>query len=334
MAEHIQHNTPEVGVLIMAYGTPQSADQVEAYYTHIRRGRKPTSELLAELQERYQAIGGISPLLEHTRNQIAGIQVALDAAAPGRFRCELGMKHAAPFIEDGVQTLVQSGVQQIIGLVLAPHYSSMSVAEYMQRAQAATPSNIPFTAIKQWHLEPAYLDFLKDQVLTVKQRLLQENRIAEDRLEILFTAHSLPSRILTMGDPYPTQLHETAQAVAQAASLQHWSVAWQSAGRTAEPWIGPSILEVIPELAARGFEGVLICPAGFVSDHLEVLYDLDIEAIKLAHEHHLAFARTAVPNADQGIMTMLAQIIQISGTHTTHREQACNSTTRDRPGRS
>lgn len=115
---------------------------------------------------------------------------------------------------------------------------------------------------------------------------------------------------MTTGDPYPTQLHETAQAVAQATNLRHWSVAWQSAGRTAEPWIGPSILEVIPELATRGVEGVIICPAGFVSDHLEVLYDLDIEARDLAQTHRLAFARTAVPNADQRIMTMLAQIIQ------------------------
>lgn len=310
MGNSIQCNTPMVGVLIMAYGTPGSPEQVEAYYTHIRHGRKPTPELLAELQGRYQAIGGVSPLLEHTRDQIAGIQATLDASVPARFRCALGMKHAAPFIEDGVQTLVQSGVQHIIGLVLAPHYSSMSVAEYIQRAQAATPMNIPFTAIKQWHMEPAYLDFLKEQVLTVKQRLLQENKISEDKLEILFTAHSLPARILTTGDPYPTQLHETAQAVAQATNLRHWSVAWQSAGRTAEPWIGPSILEVIPELATRGVEGVIICPAGFVSDHLEVLYDLDIEARDLAQTHRLAFARTAVPNADQRIMTMLAQIIQ------------------------
>lgn len=294
----------------MAYGTPSSPEQVEAYYTHIRHGHAPTPALLAQLQERYRAIGGVSPLFEHTQRQLNGIQAALDAAEPGRYRCILGMKHTRPFIEESIQTLVESGVQHIIGLVLAPHYSSMSVGEYMARAQQATPANVSFTAIKQWHLEPAYLDFLCAQVKTVKQRLEQEHALTDDDVEVLFTAHSLPTRILKQGDPYPEQLKETATAVATMAKLTHWSIAWQSAGRTSDPWIGPSIEEVLPALVQRGRKGFVVCPAGFVSDHLEVLYDLDIETTANAQAQHLAFARTAVPNADPAIMTMLAQLIQ------------------------
>jgi ferrochelatase len=301
-------NSP-IGVIIMAYGTPAGPEQIEAYYTHIRRGRKPSPEHLADLQHRYRSIGGVSPLIQHTRDQINGIQAALDAISPGRFCTTLGMKHSAPFIEDGVQTLVQHGVQRIIGLVLAPHYSSMSVGEYMRRARSATPPTIPFSAIESWHLAPSYLTYLKNQVLQVKARLLHERGISEEKLEVIFTAHSLPTRILQMGDPYPTQLQETAQAVAEAANLQHWSVAWQSAGRTAEPWLGPSILEVLQDLPHKRVEGVVVCPAGFVSDHLEILYDLDIEASQLARSLDLAFARTALPNADQQFVRMLAGII-------------------------
>lgn len=305
----IERASAPIGVIIMAYGTPTGPEQIEAYYTHIRHGRKPTPEQLADLQHRYQAIGGVSPLTRHTRDQIDGIQAALDVNLPGRFRTVLGMKHTTPFIEESVQVLVQSGVQRIIGLVLAPHYSSMSVGEYMQRARSATLSAVPFSAIEHWHLAPGYLAYLKSQVLQVKARLLYQTGMAEEKLEVIFTAHSLPTRILQMADPYPTQLQETAQAVAEAANLQRWSVAWQSAGRTAEPWIGPSILEVLQELPHRGIEGVVVCPAGFVSDHLEVLYDLDIEASQLARSLGLAFARTALPNADRCFVSMLADVI-------------------------
>ena len=299
------------GVLIMAYGTPAGPQQVETYYTHIRHGRRPTPELLADLQHRYQAIGGVSPLMEHTRAQVHGIQTALDTIAPGRFRTILGMKHAAPFIEESVAELARDGVQRIIGLVLAPHYSSMSVGEYIQRARAALPTSLPFSAIESWHLVPGYLAYLTEQVLNVKAHMLQVSGIPEQKLEVLFTAHSLPARILGMGDPYPRQLQETAEAVAKAARLRRWSVAWQSAGRTTEPWIGPSILEVLQELPSRGVEGAVVCPAGFVSDHLEILYDLDIEASRFAAAQHLAFARTALPNNDARFLAMLAEVIRM-----------------------
>ena len=308
-----------VGVLIMAYGTPAGPEHVETYYTHIRHGRRPTPALLADLQSRYRAIGGTSPLLEHTRAQVDGIQTALDAIAPGRFRTMLGMKHASPFLEESATALMQDGVQRIVGLVLAPHYSSMSVGEYIQRVRDALPTTLPFSAIESWHLLPGYIAYLTEQVLSVTARMSREFGIPEEKLEVLFTAHSLPTRILLMGDPYPKQLQETAEAVANAAQLRRWSIAWQSAGRTSEPWIGPSILEILQELPSKGVEGVVVCPAGFVSDHLEVLYDLDIEAHRLAAAQHLAFARTALPNNDPRFLTTLAEAIN---THLEQEEKA------------
>jgi ferrochelatase len=295
-----------VGVLAMAYGTPADPGQLEAYYTHIRHGHTPAPALLEELRRRYQAIGGLSPLLEHTRTQVRGLQTALDGCAPGHFRTASGMKHAPPFLEEGIAGLVNAGVRRIIGLVLAPHYSMMSVGEYLQRAKAACSAAVPFSAIESWHLVPGYLSYLTTQVLHVKAHMSETTGLAEKDMHVLFTAHSLPTRILDAGDPYPDQLRETAEAVAHLARLPRWSVAWQSAGRTADPWIGPSILDVLPELAARGVRGVVVCPAGFVSEHLEVLYDLDIEASQLATTLHLAFARTALPNDDSRFLAMLA----------------------------
>ncbi len=308
---HLDQQRAPVGVLVMAYGTPAGLEQVETYYTHIRHGQRPTPELLADLQHRYQAIGGVSPLLEHTGAQVHGMQTALDAMAPGRFRTILGLKHVSPFIEESVAELTRDGVQRIIGLVLAPHYSRMSVGEYMQRARAALPASVPFSAIESWHLVPGYVSYLAEQVLNIKTRMIHVSGIPEEHLEVLFTAHSLPARILRMGDPYPKQLQETAEAVAQAVPLRRWSVAWQSAGRTADPWIGPGLLEVLQALPAHGVEGVVVCPAGFVSDHLEVLYDLDIEASRLAAAQHLAFARTALPNNDPRFLAMLAEMIRL-----------------------
>lgn len=301
---------PEVGVLTMAYGTPASPQEIEAYYTHIRHGRRPTPELLAELQQRYAAIGGTSPLMERTRAQILGLQEALNRLAPGRYRVTAGMKHSSPFIEDGLAELVKSGVQEVIGLVLAPHYSALSVGEYAERIDAANSTGIQVSMIKHWHLAPGYVHFLAREVLTARSALAKEAGIAPEQIEVIFTAHSLPRRILGMGDPYATQLNETADAVAAQAQLTHWSIAWQSAGRTPEPWLGPNLLDVLHEFAARNVRGVLVCPAGFVSDHLEILYDLDIEARRVAEQLNLAFARTRMPNNDPDFLAMLAEVVQ------------------------
>ena len=296
-------------VLAMAYGTPAGPAELEAYYTHIRRGRPPTPELLAGLRRRYEAIGGRSPLLELTRAQVAGIERALGETGRPDVPVALGMKHAAPFIEDAVADLAAGGVRRIVGLVLAPHYSRLSVGEYTERtraAAAAAAGRPAVSVVPSWHLAPGYLDFLSTALDDTLRALPAQ---AHAGAHVLFTAHSLPTRILEEDDPYPTQLRETAAAVAARTGLEHWSVAWQSAGRTPEPWIGPDVLQALGEQAAAGASAVVVCPAGFVADHLEVLYDLDIEAAARARELGIAFARTASPNADPRLCGALAQVV-------------------------
>ena len=296
----------EAAVLLMAYGTPGSPEEIEPYYTDIRRGNPPPPELLADLVRRYDAIGGTSPLAERTRAQADGLARALDERAPGEVGVTIGLKHAEPKIESAVDEVVASGVRRIVGLVLAPHYSAGSVQQYLDRARAraaALDPEVEVLGIESWHLEPAYLDFLADGV---------RKGLAElpPKTKVLFTAHSLPQRVVAGGDPYPGQLQETAEAVADRVGLVPWStwaVAWQSAGRTPDPWLGPDVLEVLRDLAATGrADGALVCPCGFVADHLEVLYDLDLEARSVAEDVGLAFARTPVLNDDPVVLGALA----------------------------
>ncbi len=291
-----------VGVLVMAYGTPAAPEDVESYYTHVRRGRPPTPELLADLERRYAAIGGISPLAERTRAQASGIASWLGEG----FVVALGQKHAAPFIEDGMAELSEQGAGRVVGLILAPHFSVLSVAQYHQRAAAAAGNDIAYTGIDRWHLHPVLIDLLAERVMRVLIGLPPGSSV-----ETLFTAHSLPERALTLDDPsYPDQLHQTAEAVATRCGLKRWRVAWQSAGRTPEPWIGPDLLEVIPRLPDDGVESVVVCPAGFVSDHLEVLYDVDIEARAVAEAAGLRLSRTSSLNDDPRFMAMLADVVR------------------------
>jgi ferrochelatase len=303
--------TDRTGVVLMAYGTPSGPDAVEAYYTDIRRGRPPPPELLADLVRRYDAIGGVSPLAERTEAQRVRLQAELDARRPDGYRVALGLKHADPSIEAGVAALAERGVSDLVGLVLAPHWSALSVGQYLDRAGAAAgAAGLPFRGVESWHLEPAYLDFLAGAVATALRRLPLDTIV-------VFSAHSLPERgLLTVGDPYPAQLAETAEAVASRVGLERdrWRVAWQSAGRTPEPWLGPDILAVIDELAAARRDGVLVCACGFVADHLEILYDLDIEARQRAEAAGLAFARTACVNDDSAVLGALAdRVIAIAG---------------------
>ncbi|MDQ6695925.1 MAG: ferrochelatase [Actinomycetota bacterium] len=295
-----------VGVVVMAYGTPRTPDDVEPYYTHIRRGRPPTPDQLTDLQQRYNALGGVSPLAERTEAQRAAIERSLTAKRPGRYRVVLGQKHATPFIEDAVDALATEGVSQTIGLVLAPHYSGFSVGQYHERASAAADKNgLRHIGIDRWHLEPTYLSFLTAAVRDARA-------VLPERHKVVFTAHSLPERVL-VGDPYPDELRESAAAVAGRLGLNRWagwSVAWQSAGATPDPWRGPDIRDVIRDLGATGrSDGVLVCAQGFTSDHLEVLYDLDIQARDVAAESGLAFARTRSLNDDPTVMGALADRI-------------------------
>jgi ferrochelatase len=297
--------TTKTAVLLMAYGTPRTPAEIEPYYTDIRRGRAPTPEQLADLIARYDAIGGISPLAARTEAQRDALQNALNSIAPDTYEVVLGLKHAEPMIETAVNDLAARGFQHIIGLVLAPHYSSFSIGQYMGRARtAAEPHGMTVTSIDSWATEPAFVEFLATDLRTRLSSMPTNTKV-------LFTAHSLPQRIIDAGDPYPDELRSTAEAVAGAAGLDSWSswsIAWQSAGRTPEPWIGPDILAVIDDLASsENASGVVVCACGFVADHLEVLFDLDIEAKKHAEDKGLAFDRTSCVNDDATIMRALAQ---------------------------
>jgi protoporphyrin/coproporphyrin ferrochelatase len=293
------------GLVVMAYGTPGSPDEVEAYYTHIRRGRAPSADQLAELVGRYAAIGGVSPLAARTRAQATAIGAALGT----EWTVELGTKHAAPFVEDAVDALARRGVDRFVGLVLAPHYSRGSVAEYHARAgEAASSVGLAYAGIDSWHDSEAWLDAQTERVRSALAAL----PVPPATTEVLFTAHSLPERVLE-GDPYADQLAASARAIASRAGLDDsaWRLAWQSAGRTPEPWRGPDVAEVIRSLGASGsVAGVLVCPQGFTSDHLEVLYDLDIDARRVAEEAGLAFARTDSINDEPAVMADLADRVR------------------------
>ena len=295
----------KTAVLLMAYGTPRSREEILPYYTDIRRGRVPTDEQLSDLTARYEAIGGLSPLAALTESQRDALQTALNNIAPDTYHVALGLKHAAPMIEDAVQQLATEGFTKIIALVLAPHYSSFSIGQYIGRAtEAATPHGISVTGITSWATEEAFVEFLAADMSAKLASMPAATHV-------LFTAHSLPQRIIDAGDPYPAELRSTAVAVAAKLGLEEntqWSIAWQSAGRTPEPWIGPDILDVIDALAAQTTPaaGVLVSACGFVADHLEVLFDLDIEALHRAQQHGLAFARTECVNDNGAIMNALA----------------------------
>lgn len=294
------------GVLVMAYGTPAAPGEVEAYYTHIRQGRPPSEEQLSDLLRRYDAIGGISPMAERTAAQIRAIQAALDTLAPGGFVCALGQKHAAPFVEDGLAALADTGVDEVVGLVLAPHNSGAGVGAYHDRASGACAERgIRFTAIDHWHLLPELVAF---QAAAVREALVA----MPERTKVVFTAHSLPERLLH-DDPYADELRQSAEATARAAGLATWTgwgLGWQSAGRTPEPWRGPDVCEIIRDLADTGrADGIVIVAQGFTSDHLEVLYDLDVEAAAVAAGVGLAFGRSRVVNDDPTVMGALAGLV-------------------------
>jgi ferrochelatase len=302
------------GVVLMAYGTPRSSDEIEAYYTDIRRGRPPTPEALADLVARYDAIGGISPLASVTESQRDALQAALDAETPGRYRVMIGLKHADPKIEPVAAALAADGPDEIIGLVLAPHFSSYSIGQYLERTRdgvAQTEHDVDVIGIESWATEPAFVDFIgndlrsRHDAMTTRLAELDDDR----RVHVVFTAHSLPMRIIEGGDPYPHQLQATAEAITESIGLEtDWSIGWQSAGRTPEPWIGPDILDVIDDLGADpGVGGIIVSACGFVADHLEVLYDLDIEARHRADDVGLLFDRTACVNDDAEVLGALAR---------------------------
>ncbi|MEA2460091.1 MAG: protoporphyrin/coproporphyrin ferrochelatase, partial [Actinomycetota bacterium] len=258
---------------------------------------------LHELTERYRAIGH-SPLLEITEAQARGIEERTGITT------YVGYKHVDPFIPDAVALMAKDGVDEAVGLVLAPHYSKMSVGDYQRRAEVAARElgwSGSLRVVKSWHLHEGFIELLAQRVAEAQRKL---SKATPDEATVVFSAHSLPEKILAGGDPYPDQLRETAAAVADKLGLAKWRIGWQSAGRTADPWIGPDILDIVRELAADGTQGVIICPAGFVADHLEILFDVDIEAKNLADDLGIELVRTRSPNDDPAFLDILADVVK------------------------
>lgn len=281
----------------MAYGTPRSLDEVEAFYTDIRGGRAPSPELLANLRARYEAIGGRTPLLEITRQQAFALERMLGSG----WRVFVGMKHWHPYLDETLHDMAGAGIRQAVALALAPHYSELSVGAYVHAVKEAA-SGIELAFVPSWHLQPAYLEAVADHVRAASRSF--------DPEVVVFTAHSLPKRILENGDPYVDQLHDTAHRLAELLRLRRWEFAFQSAGATGDAWLGPDILETVDRLAAEGARRLLVAPIGFISDHLEILYDLDVQARQRAATRGIELRRIESLNADPMLIRALAAAVR------------------------
>ena len=310
-----------IGVLVMAYGTADGPEDIERYYTDIRGGRPPSPELLAELRQRYRDIGDRFPLLEITRAQAAVLQRELDAAEQGAFRTYLGMKHSPPWIADAVDELRRDGIRRVIGIVMAPYWSEMSIGSYRERVERALGEDGPaFTLVERFDEHALFVALIRDRLDRALATLNPEIR---EGAAVVFTAHSLPVRTAedgtlrcktcnacSEGCRYAGGLRMTAEKVAREMGIDGVLTAWQSAGRTPDPWWGPPLEDVIGELAESGRRAVVVCSAGFVADHLEIMYDLDIEARRLAEGAGMSFARTEMPNADPAYGRLLAAVVR------------------------
>jgi protoporphyrin/coproporphyrin ferrochelatase len=275
----------------MAYGSPERIGDIRPYLEDIREGRPVSDEAVEELSERYRRIGGRSPLDEVTERQRAALEQELGIPV------FVGMKHWRPRIAEAVEAALGGGAERIVGIVLAPHYSALSIAGYRERLEAALAGRAELRFVESWHDHEPFLDVLA-------------GRVRGTDAHVVFTAHSLPERILAMGDPYRDELLETSRLVAERAGVEHWSFAFQSASATGEPWLGPDILEELDDLHARGVRKVLVCPVGFVSDHLEILWDIDVEARERAADLGLQLDRIESLNDDPAFVRALAELVR------------------------
>ncbi len=278
-------------VVLMAYGSPTELSDIRAYLEDIRGGRPVSDEAVEALTERYRRIGGRSPLDDVTEAQRAALETELEVPV------FVGMKHWRPRIAEAADRAVSGGADTVVGIVLAPHYSKLSVEGYRERLEEALAGRAELRFVDSWHTHEPYIAVLAD-------------RVRGTDAHVVFTAHSLPARILDEGDPYRDQLLETSQLVAERAGLDSWSFAFQSESPTGEPWLGPDILAELDDLHERGVERVLACPIGFVSDHLEILWDLDVEARERAADLGLEFDRIRSLNDDPAFVRGLAELVR------------------------
>ncbi len=302
-----------IGVLFMAYGGPASLDEIGGYLADIRSGRATSRELLNEITRNYRLIGGSSPLLRLTQEAIAAVVGMLNPSnRPACYRAYLGMRHWAPWIEETVGDMLRDGITRAVSLVLAPHYSGMSVAKYHKKIDAGLRmyrGEVAFEHIHSYHDAPGLIEALAHRVHLGLDRWPEEER---DGVHVVFSAHSLPIRILADGDPYASQLRETAWLVAQRAGLadERWSGSFQSAGRSSEPWLGPQLEDYLLVLADQGVRNVVVVPVGFVSDHVEILYDIDIEAQAVAETCGIRLERPPSLNSDPVFIGTLANLVR------------------------
>lgn len=286
------------GVLLLAHGTPESLDEMPEYLTLVRGGRPPSPELVEEMRRNYAAIGGRSPLRDRTEAQAAALARELGEGTP----VFVGMRNWRPFVAEAVQRARTAGVTELVAIPMAPQYSTLSVGRYRAAVEAARPEGMALLFVEAWHDHPGLLDAFAEKV----RRSLQ----SAPADAVVFTAHSLPRRVVEAGDPYAAQVAATAEGVARRAGLASFSLAWQSAGRTGEPWLGPTLEEELAALAARGARSVLAAPIGFVADHTEVLFDLDVQARAAARALGVALERTESLNDSPRLIAALADVVR------------------------
>lgn len=299
-----------MGLLVMAYGTPYSEADIERYYTHIRHGRKPSDEQLADLTGRYEAIGGISPLAKITESQARGLCDRLNELQDDiEFKLYIGLKHIEPFLEDAVSEMHKDGITEAVSMVLAPHFSTFSIKSYNGRIkeEAEKLGNLKITSIESWYDEPKFIQYWSDKVSAAFAEMTEEQR---EKACLIVSAHSLPEKIKELGDPYPDQLQETADLIAGAAGVKNYAVGWQSAGQTPEPWIGPDVQDLTRELhEEKGYTTFVYTPVGFVAEHLEVLYDNDYECKVVCDDIGATYVRPEMPNAQDQFIDAMADVV-------------------------
>lgn len=299
-----------MGLLVMAYGTPYKEEDIEPYYTHIRRGRPPEPEQLQDLKDRYEAIGGISPLAKTTDEQAEALGKRLNEVQDDiEFKVYVGLKHIHPFIEDTVEKMHKDGITEAVTIVLAPHYSTFSVESYTKRAKekAAELGNMEIRSVKDFYRQPKFIQYWEEKIREAFDSMPEDER---ENACLVVSAHSLPEKIKEHGDPYPDQLDETAKLVAEAADVKTYAVGWQSEGNTPDPWLGPDVQDLTRDLhKEHGYKAFVYTPLGFVAEHLEVLYDNDYECKVVCDEVGASYYRPEMPKTHPLFVDAMADAV-------------------------
>lgn len=299
-----------MGLLVMAYGTPYKEEDLERYYTHIRHGRPPSEEALEDLRDRYRAIGGISPLAKITEDQATALRDRLNEVQNEiEFKLYIGLKHIEPFVEDAVEQMHNDGITEAVSIVLAPHFSTFSIKSYNGRAKetAEKIGGPNIISVESWYDEPKFIQYWTEKVSETFNSMSNEERA---KACLIVSAHSLPEKIIANGDPYPNQLKETADLIAQAAGVENYEVGWQSAGQTPEPWIGPDVQDLTRDLHdQKGYTSFVYTPVGFVTDHLEVLFDNDYECKVVTDEIGAKYYRPEMPNTQPLFIEAMSEVV-------------------------